>query len=225
MKKKLPFILVLSVLLCVSLVFMGVASSAGTVSAQLLNAATAGEEEVRKLGVAPAKEMGQQLMTRSVSPDVDLLTAASLTEPEKTDFSTYYTESLASKYEDLSQTVWDDFDPSSFGLSVDSGIMKSHIISVENTSETEKKLRFSYVSWLTTIFEHEGQYMVWIMFNRDTQTNTLVKTDGQWKTVSIESVDKEFEPENYNPNQGTFDTLEAALDFVQSTNVYLLDPY
>lgn len=151
-----------------------------------------------------------------------------MAEKATTAFADCYTEELAAKYTDIADTadaaVYDS-STQTFDLAVDSGITQSHLLHAETLSETEKKIKFSCVSWLTSIYESNGKYTVWVIFNRDTLERTMVKENGQWKVQSMESHDKEFAPDSYEPDQGTFDTLEEALEYALQLDVNKLDPF
>lgn len=229
MKKR--FVLALSAFLIAAVFLMGSVSSAEIVSpedAAVLSAAVAGENELMKIGVVPGDTICRQLKTQRGSADINVEEAAKLAEKVPTAFEDYYTEGLAAKYTgiaDASDTVLYDSSARTFDLAVDSGTTQGRLLHVEAVSETEKKVKFSCVGWLTSIFERGGKYTVRVIFNRDTLEKTMVKENGQWKVQSMESDSKEFAPDSYEPDQGTFDTLEEALQKVHNTNITMLNPY
>lgn len=229
MKKR--FVLALSAFLIAAVFLMGSVSSAEIVSpedAAVLSAAVAGENELMKIGVVPGDTICRQLKTQRGSADINVEEAAKLAEKVPTAFEDYYTEGLAAKYTgiaDASDTVLYDSSARTFDLAVDSGTTQSQLIYVEDLSETEKRIKFSCVGWLTSIFERGGKYTVRVIFNRDTLEKTMVKENGQWKVQSMESDSKEFAPDSYEPDQGAFDTLEEALQKVHNTNITMLNPY
>lgn len=226
---KKSFILALCILLVTVIFAMGVSpQTVDPEGRELLDAAVAGENELMKIGVVPGDTICRQLKKQRSSSNVNVEEAAKLAEKATTAFADCYTEELAAKYTDIADTadaaVYDS-STQTFDLAVDSGITQSHLLHAETLSETEKKIKFSCVSWLTSIYESNGKYTVWVIFNRDTLERTMVKENGQWKVQSMESHDKEFAPDSYEPDQGTFDTLEEALEYALQLDVNKLDPF
>lgn len=227
---KKSFILALCILLATVIFAMGVSPQAvDGESKELLDAAIAGETEMYKMGVVPVDALCEQIKARSLSPNADLYTAVDMVKEqqaaESIDMSDYYMGSLASQYQEIADDAQKNFSIDEFGMDVDSGVLQPCLLDTEELSETERKIKYSYVSWRTTIRRQDGGYMVWIMFNQDVVEAVLREEDGEWKIFSYESDDKRFEPEGYDPNQGVYPTLEEALQKVQNTNITMLNPY
>ena len=187
--------------------------------AQLLTAAVAAETERLKIGVAPADVFAQQLNGRQSA--VDSLVASQ--NGTNLDLQQYYTDDLARNYQEIQESAKEHIDLSR--IDVDSGTTASRLIYTEDISETEKKIQFSFVGWLTTIYQEEGQYSVVTAFNQDTLTKTMVLEDGLWKTLRIDEHRKEFAPDDYVYEKGRFDTLEEALTFVQNMDTEAENPF
>ena len=187
--------------------------------AQLLTAAVAAETERLKIGVAPADVFAQQLNGRQSA--VDSLVASQ--NGTNLDLQQYYTDDLARNYQEIQESAKEHIDLSR--IDVDSGTTASRLIYTEDISETEKKIQFSFVGWLTTIYQEEGQYSVVTAFNQDTLTKTMVLEDGLWKTLRTDEYRKEFAPDDYVYEKGRFDTLEEALEFVQHMNMEAENPF
>lgn len=230
---KKSFILALCILLVTVIFAMGVSpQTVDPEGRELLDAAIAGETAMMKIGVASLDALCQQLETGALAPNAALPQAADLLKEqnvtEHIDMSDYYTGSLASQYQgmlDTTDALWQEPNENWFELAVDSGTTQGRLLHVEAVSETEKKVKFSCVGWLTSIYERGGRYTVRVIFNRDTLEKTMVQENRQWKIQSMESDNKEFAPDSYEPDQGAFDTLEEALECARKLDVNKLNPF
>ena len=215
----LPLLLICTVAFAALTAFSFSATEMDDLDAQLLTAAVAAETERLKIGVAPADVFAQQLNGRQSA--VDSLVASQ--NGTNLDLQQYYTDDLARNYQEIQESAKEHIDLSR--IDVDSGTTASRLIYTEDISETEKKIQFSFVGWLTTIYQEEGQYSVVTAFNQDTLTKTMVLEDGLWKTLRIDEHRKEFAPDDYVYEKGRFDTLEEALEFVQHMNMEAENPF
>ena len=215
----LPLLLICTVAFAALTAFSFSATEMDDLDAQLLTAAVAAETERLKIGVAPADVFAQQLNGRQSA--VDSLVASQ--NGTNLDLQQYYTDDLARNYQEIQESSKEHIDLSR--IDVDSGTTASRLIYTEDISETEKKIQFSFVGWLTTIYQEEGQYSVVTAFNQDTLTKTMVLEDGLWKTLRIDEHRKEFAPDDYVYEKGRFDTLEEALTFVQNMDTEAENPF
>ena len=215
----LPLLLICTVAFAALTAFSFSATEMDDLDAQLLTAAVAAETELLKIGVAPADVFAQQLNGRQSA--VDSLVASQ--NGTNLDLQQYYTDDLARNYQEIQESAKEHIDLSR--IDVDSGTTASRLIYTEDISETEKKIQFSFVGWLTTIYQEEGQYSVVTAFNQDTLTKTMVLEDGLWKTLRIDEHRKEFAPDDYVYEKGRFDTLEEALTFVQNMDTEAENPF
>ena len=215
----LPLLLICTVAFAALTAFSFSATEMDDLDAQLLTAAVAAETERLKIGVAPADVFAQQLNGRQSA--VDSLVASQ--NGTNLDLQQYYTDDLARNYQEIQESAKEHIDLSR--IDVDSGTTASRLIYTEDISETEKKIQFSFVGWLTTIYQEEGQYSVVTAFNQDTLTKTMVLEDGLWKTLRTDEYRKEFAPDDYVYEKGRFDTLEEALEFVQHINMEAENPF
>ncbi|MFR0734399.1 MAG: hypothetical protein ACLST7_11735 [Oscillospiraceae bacterium] len=215
----LPLLLICTVAFAALTAFSFSATEMDDLDAQLLTAAVAAETERLKIGVAPADVFAQQLNGRQSA--VDSLVASQ--NGTNLDLQQYYTDDLARNYQEIQESAKEHIDLSR--IDVDSGTTASRLIYTEDISETEKKIQFSFVGWLTTIYQEEGQYSVVTAFNQDTLTKTMVLEDGLWKTLRTDEYRKEFAPDDYVYEKGRFDTLEEALEFVQHMNMEAENPF
>ena len=215
----LPLLLICTVAFAALTAFSFSATEMDDLDAQLLTAAVAAETERLKIGVAPADVFAQQLNGRQSA--VDSLVASQ--NGTNLELQQYYTDDLARYYEEIQESAKEHIDLSR--IDVDSGTTASRLIYTEDISETEKKIQFSFVGWLTTIYQEEGQYSVVTAFNQDTLTKTMVLEDGLWKTLRTDEYRKEFAPDDYVYEKGRFDTLEEALEFVQHMNMEAENPF
>lgn len=215
----LPLLLICTVAFAALTAFSFSATEMDDLDAQLLTAAVAAETERLKIGVAPADVFAQQLNGRQSAAD-SLVASQNGTN---LDLQQYYTDDLARNYQEIQESAKEHVDLSR--IDVDSGTTASRLIYTENISETEKKIQFSFVGWLTNIYQEEGQYSVVTVFNQDTLTKTMVLEDGLWKTLRTDEYRKEFAPDDYVYEKGRFDTLEEALEFVQHMNMEAENPF
>ena len=215
----LPLLLICTVAFAALTAFSFSATEMDDLDAQLLTAAVAAETERLKIGVAPADVFAQQLNGRQSA--VDSLVASQ--NGTNLDLQQYYTDDLARNYQEIQESAKEHIDLSR--IDVDSGTTASRLIYTEDISETEKKIQFSFVGWLTTIYQEEGQYSVVTAFNQNTLTKTMVLEDGLWKTLRTDEYRKEFAPDDYVYEKGRFDTLEEALEFVQHMNMEAENPF
>ncbi len=215
----LPLLLICTVAFAALTAFSFSATEMDDLDAQLLTAAVAAETERLKIGVAPADVFAQQLNGRQSAVD-SLVASQNCTN---LDLQQYYTDDLARNYQEIQESAKEHIDLSR--IDVDSGTTASRLIYTEDISETEKKIQFSFVGWLTTIYQEEGQYSVVTAFNQDTLTKTMVLEDGLWKTLRTDEYRKEFAPDDYVYEKGRFDTLEEALEFVQHMNMEAENPF
>ncbi len=215
----LPLLLICTVAFAALTAFSFSATEMDDLDAQLLTAAVAAETERLKIGVAPADVFAQQLNDRQSAAD-SLVASQNGTN---LDLQQYYTDDLARNYQEIQESAKEHIVLSR--IDVDSGTTASRLIYTEDISETEKKIQFSFVGWLTTIYQEEGQYSVVTAFNQDTLTKTMVLEDGLWKTLRTDEYRKEFAPDDYVYEKGRFDTLEEALEFVQHMNMEAENPF
>lgn len=215
----LPLLLICTVAFAALTAFSFSATEMDDLDAQLLTAAVAAETERLKIGVAPADVFAQQLNDRQSAAD-SLVASQNGTN---LDLQQYYTDDLARNYQEIQESAKEHIDLSR--IDVDSGTTASRLIYTEDISETEKKIQFSFVGWLTTIYQEEGQYSVVTAFNQDTLTKTMVLEDGLWKTLRTDEYRKEFAPDDYVYEKGRFDTLEEALTFVQNMDTEAENPF
>lgn len=215
----LPLLLICMVAFAALTAFSFSATEMDDLDAQLLTAAVAAETERLKIGVAPADVFAQQLNGRQSAAD-SLVASQNGTN---LDLQQYYTDDLARNYQEIQESAKEHIDLSQ--IDVDSGTTASRLIYTEDISETEKKIQFSFVGWLTTIYQEEGQYSVVTAFNQDTLTKTMVLEDGLWKTLRTDEYRKEFAPDDYVYEKGRFDTLEEALTFVQNMDTEAENPF
>ena len=215
----LPLLLICTVAFAALTAFSFSATEMDDLDAQLLTAAVAAETERLKIGVAPADVFAQQLNGRQSA--VDSLVASQ--NGTNLDLQQYYTDDLARNYQEIQESAKEHIDLSR--IDVDSGTTASRLIYTEDISETEKKIQFSFVGWLTTIYQEGGQFSVVTAFNQDTLTKTMVMEDGLWKTLRIDEHRKEFAPDDYVYEKGRFDTLEEALTFVQNMDTEAENPF
>ena len=215
----LPLLLICTVAFAALTAFSFSATEMDDLDAQLLTAAVAAETERLKIGVAPADVFAQQLNGRQSA--VDSLVASQ--NGTNLDLQQYYTDDLARNYQEIQESAKEHIDLSR--IDVDSGTTASRLIYTEDISETEKKIQFSFVGWLTTIYQEGGQYSVVTAFNQDTLTKTMVLEDGLWKTLRIDEHRKEFAPDDYVYEKGRVDTLEEALTFVQNMDTEAENPF
>ena len=215
----LPLLLICTVAFAALTAFSFSATEMDDLDAQLLTAAVAAETDRLKIGVAPADVFAQQLNDRQSAAD-SLVASQNGTN---LDLQQYYTDDLARNYQEIQESAKEHIDLSR--IDVDSGTTASRLIYTEDISETEKKIQFSFVGWLTTIYQEEGQYSVVTAFNQDTLTKTMVLEDGLWKTLRTDEYRKEFAPDDYVYEKGRFDTLEEALTFVQNMDTEAENPF
>lgn len=186
---------------------------------QLLSVSIAAKAERLKIGVIPIDTItpGQ----RSAQSTQEMLLDAQ--EAVQLNFGQYYAGNEAARYQQIQDSKGDNLDMTQ--LEVDSGVLDGCVLQVEDVSDTEKRVHFSCVGWLTTIYQENGQYLVVTAFNRDTVTNVMVLEDGTWKILRTEDHQKEFAPEGYRYEKGCFDTLEEAIDFVRDMDVEAENPF
>ena len=139
---------------------------------QLLDTAVAAEAERLKISVAPAEVLSQQLESGQSTANAVAAAKSSV----RLDLQQYYTSNLAKSYEGIQDSAKEHADLTQ--IDVDSGTTAGRLFYITKTSETERRIRFSFVGWLTTIYQEGGQYSVVTAFNQDTLTKTMVLEDG-----------------------------------------------
>ena len=186
---------------------------------QLLDTAVAAEAERLKISVAPAEVLSQQLESGQSTANAVAAAKSSV----RLDLQQYYISNLAKSYDGIQDSAKEHADLTQ--IDVDSGTTAGRLFYITKTSETERRIRFSFVGWLTTIYQEGGQYSVVTTFNQNTLTKTMVLEDGLWKTLRIDEHRKEFAPDDYVYEKGRFDTLEEALTFVQNMDTEAENPF
>ena len=142
---------------------------------QLLDTAVAAEAERLKISVAPAEVLSQQLESGQSTANAVAAAKSSV----RLDLQQYYISNLAKSYEGIQDSAKEHADLTQ--IDVDSGTTAGRLFYITKTSETERRIRFSFVGWLTTIYQEGGQYSVVTTFNQNTLTKTMVLEDGLWK--------------------------------------------
>ena len=126
---------------------------------QLLDTAIAAEAERLKISVAPAEVLSQQLESGQSTANAVAAAKSSV----RLDLQQYYTSNLAKSYEGIQDSAKEHADLTQ--IDVDSGTTAGRLFYITKTSETERRIRFSFVGWLTTIYQEGGQYSVVTAFN------------------------------------------------------------
>ena len=118
---------------------------------QLLDTAVAAEAERLKISVAPAEVLSQQLESGQSTANAVAAAKSSV----RLDLQQYYTSNLAKSYEGIQDSAKEHADLTQ--IDVDSGTTAGRLFYITKTSETERRIRFSFVGWLTTIYQEGGQ--------------------------------------------------------------------
>ena len=186
---------------------------------QVLEAAANAKVSLMRVSVVPLDALVQQ-------PEETRYSEASIAQAKQQaalDYHQYYAGAMADRFQQMYQDSPKNLDMSA--LDVDAGATDVQLIQMETISDTERRIQFSLVDWLTTIHRQGDQYKVRVIFNRDTLTEYMRLEDGNWKVVKIEEHQKDFAPEGYDYNKGLFDTMEEAVAFVQSMDMEAENPF
>ena len=147
----LPLLLICTVAFAALTAFSFSATEMDDLDAQLLTAAVAAETERLKIGVAPADVFAQQLNGRQSA--VDSLVASQ--NGTNLDLQQYYTDDLARNYQEIQESAKEHADLTR--IDVDSGTTAGRLIYItEDLPKRSGESRFSFVGWLTTIYQ-EGR--------------------------------------------------------------------
>lgn len=192
--------------------------------AEILEAAVQADSVLLQTGVVPAGILKRELnRANAVSLDSMEKAANEIAQQDRPDYGQSYFEERAEQLREIDEAIINDLDFSE--LTVDSGVMQYHLVSAKSISETEKQIKTSGVSWLTTIYYRNSKFIVNVLFNRDTATHQMLFQDGFWKVSKTFGMEKEFAPENYVPAKGSFSTMQEALNFVEQIDIDAENPF
>ena len=186
---------------------------------QVLEAAVNAEVAIPKMTVIPLDVLAQQ-------PEETRYSEASIAQAKQKavlDFHQYYVGARADRYQQKYQDYQKKLDLSA--LDVDAGATDIQLIQMENISNTERRIQFSFVGYLTTIYRQGDQYQVWVIYSKQTLTKLMQLEDDSWKTIKVEDHLQEFAPDGYEYDKGLFDTMEEAVAFVQSMDMEAENPF
>lgn len=178
-------------------------------------------------GVIPASDLTKEMSKRNASSDAQLNEAISQAGAQtEEDYGNKLSGDLAEKYQEKHEQLM-DVKSLETDVSVGAGILSPNLINVQDVSETEKKLKISYVNWLCAVEPVNGKYEVVLIFNRDTGVMNACLEDGEWKLVNTDGDGyiKEFYPASYDPVAGTFDTFQEAAAFAAAIDVKEKNPF
>lgn len=187
---------------------------------QALEAAVTAEADLRRISVVSLDALAQQ-------PEETRYTEASIRQVIRQetppDYPRQYATGLGVRYQQMYQDKQKNLDLSA--LDVDSGVTDVQLLRSTKLSDTERKIRFSFVGWLTTIHHTGGMYQVRVIYNQDTLTRYMKLEDGIWKVLKTEEHQKDFAPDGYEYSKGYFRTMEEAAAFVQRMDMEAENPF
>lgn len=111
-------------------------------------------------------------------------------------------------------------------LPVGMGTFDYNIIKTSIDGETAT-VELTKVGWLISVernAEKENDYYIWMIFNKDYCTDTLVQKDGSW-VLNTETMSKEGPSDDYNYDKGHYDTIEEALDAAAKLDPAVENPF
>ena len=187
---------------------------------QALEAALQAEADLMKISVVPADALAQQ-------PEEIRYTEAAIRQAIRQEtppnYPQQYATGLGVRYQEMYQNKQKNLDLSE--LDVDSGITDVQLLRSTKLSDTERKIRFSFVGWLTTIHRTGGMYQVRVIYSKQTMTQYMELQDGTWKILKTREHLQEFAPDGYEYSKGYFRTMEEAVAFVQSMDMEVENPF
>lgn len=110
---------------------------------------------------------------------------------------------------------------------VDAGILECTVDSIDRISSDEADVSFTLVSWIKSVDSTDGldgkadaKFTSYAAANRETRTVRMKKENGVWKEYeSVESMELEMAPEDFDDGRGFYQTYEDALDGILSFEV------
>lgn len=154
-----------------------------------------------------------------------------LSQQQAPAYAAYFTGSLPGIYLGQHQAAMEALalkDPQALGalaLEVEAGVTNPRLLSASSSSPTCQQLTFSVDGWLTTLLWGKQGASLERIWNRDTVTCTFLLQEGVWKISSISQHQKEFFPETYEPNKGTYPTPKAALEALAQIDLQQDNPF
>lgn len=187
---------------------------------QALEAAIRAEADLRRISVVPLDALAQQ-------PEETRYTEASIRQAIRQetppDYPQQYATGLGVRYQQMYQDKQKNLDLSE--LDVDSGITDVQLLRSTKLSDNERKIRFSFVGWLTTIHHRNGLRQVRVIYSKQTLTTHMKLEDGVWKILKTEEHLQEFAPDGYEYSKDYFRTMEEAVAFVRSMDMEAENPF
>lgn len=187
---------------------------------QALEAAVHAEADLMRMSVVSLDALAQQ-------PEQTRYTEASIRQVIQQEtppnYPQQYATGLGVRYQEKYQDKLKNLDLDA--LDVDSGVTDVQLLRSTKLSDTERRIRFSFVGWLTTIHHTGGLRQVRVIYNQDTLTVHMKLEDGIWKVLKTEEHQKEFAPDGYEYSKGYFRTMEEAAAFVQSMDMEAENPF
>ncbi len=182
-------------------------------------AAVAANNVLMQTGVVPLDSLQGQVQNASLNSATDkagiILHAAE--EQEAPAYEKYYPSARAEQLDEMHAAALQNLDGSE--VTVGGGTIDNRLQGSEDISPGEKRITVSGVSWLETIYQADGQYAVNLIFNQDTTVYHMVNEGGSWIVAETVNRQKEFAPNGYQGDKGTFDSLQEALDFAAQLDV------
>ena len=182
-------------------------------------------EDQMQVGIIPAEELSQEVQKRNAFSKQTIDNAIQEVEPN-VQFEEHIESDLADKYESRHESLLNNASVDST-LAVGAGILNPHLVNVENKFDSEKQMKITYISWLSSIEPVNDQYNVRLIFNRDTRILNVIKDGDTWKWDGSEEDGsiKEFYPSSYSPVKGTFASYEEAVAFAATLDVEAENPF
>lgn len=187
---------------------------------QALEAAVNAEADLMRVSVVSLDALAQQ-------PEETRYTEASIRQVIRQetppDYPRQYATGLGVRYQKMYQDKQKNLDLSA--LDVDSGVTDVRLLRSTKFSDTERRIRFSFVGWLTTIHHTGGLRQVRVIYAKHTLTTRMKLEDGVWKILKTEEHLQEFAPDGYEYSKGYFRTMEEAAAFVRSMDMEAENPF
>lgn len=187
---------------------------------QALESAIQAEADLRRISVVPLDALAQQ-------PEQTRYTEAAIRQAIRQetppDYPRQYATGLGVRYQQMYQDKQKNLDLSA--LDVDSGITDVQLLRSTKLSDNQRRIRFSFVGWLTTIHHTGGLRQVRVIYSKQTITARMKLEDGVWKILKTEEHLQEFAPDGYEYSKGYFRTMDEAAAFVRSMDMEAENPF
>lgn len=227
MKKKITFgislISLVAIMVTIGLMGSGFTSQFDEEDQEAFEAVVAADNAILQTGVVSLDDLKIQTMSVNEIQQEQAILDKVVEEQSTPDYEKYFPSSRAEQLTEAHEVALENTNNEE--VTVGGGTVDNQLFNIEEVSEGEKIVTVSEISWLETIYQVDSGYTVNLIFNKDISTYRMTNENGSWRVSESLGCQKEFAPDDYQGDKGTFDTFQEAVEFAAELDVEAENPF